>query len=94
MQNNLTELWSLFSYVEPGLLGDLEFFTKKFCQVIIKGGYQGASEFEQESSKQCTQELRQLIQKHILRRTKKQLAKDCKLPDRNEYIVFCSLNYN
>lgn len=51
MQNNLTELWSLFSYVEPGLLGDLDFFTKNFCQVIIKGGYQGASFFEQEASK-------------------------------------------
>jgi DNA excision repair protein ERCC-6 len=43
MQNNLTELWSLFSYVEPGLLGDLEFFTQKFCSVILKGGYKDAS---------------------------------------------------
>jgi len=61
MQNNLTELWSLFSYVEPGLLGSLEFFTQRFCSVIIKGGYKEATKLEQEMSKQCTQELRTLI---------------------------------
>jgi DNA excision repair protein ERCC-6 len=61
MQNNLQELWALFSFVEPGLLGELEFFTKKFCQVILKGGYTGASQFEQETARQATEELRSLI---------------------------------
>jgi DNA excision repair protein ERCC-6 len=91
MQNNLTELWALFSYVEPGLLGNLEFFTQRFCSVIIKGGYKEATRLEQEMSKQCTQELRTLIQRHIIRRTKTQLKLMCNLPDRNEYILFCQM---
>ena len=36
-------------------------------------------------------ELREMIQSHILRRTKKQLRFECNLPERNEYIVFCNL---
>lgn len=43
MQNNLQELWSLFSFVEPGLLGSLTFFEKEFCDTIMKGGYSNAS---------------------------------------------------
>jgi SNF2 family DNA or RNA helicase len=53
MQNSLQELWSLFSFIQPGLLGELDFFEKKFCEVILKGGYSNATRMEQELSKQC-----------------------------------------
>ena len=43
MQNNLQELWSLFSFVQPGLLGTLPFFEKEFCETIMKGGFSTAS---------------------------------------------------
>jgi DNA excision repair protein ERCC-6 len=91
MQNSLQELWSLFNFVQPGLLGQLDFFEHQFCKTIIKGGYTRASEVEKETAKQCLQELRELIQGHILRRTKKQVKIECDLPERNEYIVFCNL---
>ena len=44
MQNNLSELWSLFSFVQPGLLGELDYFQNTFCKTIIKGGYTNASD--------------------------------------------------
>lgn len=91
MQNNLQELWSLFHFVQPGLLGELSYFEHQFCKTIIKGGYSNATDVEKETSRQCLNELRDIIQSHILRRTKKQLKIECKLPDRNEYIVFCNL---
>jgi DNA excision repair protein ERCC-6 len=91
MQNNLQELWSLFHFVQPGLLGELDYFENQFCKTIIKGGYTNATDVEKETSRQCLNELRDIIQGHILRRTKKQLQVECNLPDRNEYIVFCNL---
>ena len=51
MQNSLQELWSLFSFVEPQLLGDLTFFEKKFCEAIIRGGYSHATKLEIETSR-------------------------------------------
>ena len=91
MQNSLQELWSLFNFVQPGLLGQLDFFEHQFCKTIIKGGYTRATAVEVETSKQCLGELREIIQGHILRRTKKQVKIECDLPERNEYIVFCNL---
>ena len=43
-----------------------------------------------EVAKHCTATLRSIIRPHILRRTKQMLKEDCKLPDRNEFIVFCT----
>ena len=61
MQNNLQELWSLFNFVQPGLLGELDFFENQFCKTIIKGGYTRATEVEKETSRQCLNELRDII---------------------------------
>lgn len=91
MQNNLQELWSLFSFVQPGLLHDLSWFEKEFCDVIMRGGFSNANEVEVEMSQQCIQRLKDKILSHILRRTKKQLRFECNLPDRKEYIVFCPM---
>ena len=50
MQNNLQELWSLFNFVEPNLLGDLQFFEKEFVETIMKGGFSKATNLEKEQS--------------------------------------------
>lgn len=42
MENNLQELWALFNFVQPGLLGDLDYFEREFCKAIIRGGYTDA----------------------------------------------------
>lgn len=39
MQNNLQELWSLFDFIYPSLLGTLQIFTEHFVNPIIQGGF-------------------------------------------------------
>lgn len=43
MQNNLQELWSLFDFISPGLLGTLPIFIEHFCNPIMQGGYFNAT---------------------------------------------------
>lgn len=39
MQNNLTELWSLFDFTNPGMLGNLTTFQEHFASPILQGGF-------------------------------------------------------
>ena len=50
MQNNLQELLSLFNFVEPNLLGNIQFFEKEFVETIMKGGFLKATNLEKEKS--------------------------------------------
>lgn len=43
MQNNLQELWSLFDFCVPGMLGNLPTFLEHFANPIIQGGYSNAT---------------------------------------------------
>lgn len=43
MQNNLTELWSLFDFTNPGMLGGLNTFQEHFIHPILQGGFTNAS---------------------------------------------------
>ncbi len=71
IENHLGELWNLFRFINPGLLGSLDAFTEKFAFPIERQG-------DQESRER----LRKLIQPFILRRTKSQVLKE--LPQRTE----------
>lgn len=39
MQNNLTELWSLFDFTNPGVLGNISTFQEHFSTPILQGGF-------------------------------------------------------
>lgn len=39
MQNNLTELWSLFDFTNPGMLGNITTFQEHFSTPILQGGF-------------------------------------------------------
>lgn len=54
MENSLRELWSLFNFVQPGLLGPLNYFETQYCKEIIKGGFRRASLAEREASNKLT----------------------------------------
>lgn len=70
VENHLGELWSLFRFLNPGLLGSQERFAQRFGNPIERG------------DKGAKKALKALIQPFILRRTKTQVLDE--LPPRTE----------
>lgn len=79
LENHLGELWNLFRFINPGLLGSLEQYNKRFAGPI-----------ERERSNQAKQQLKKLIQPFILRRTKTQVLQE--LPPRTEIPIHVELS--
>jgi non-specific serine/threonine protein kinase len=78
LQNNTFDIFAQMNFLNPGLLGSLEFFRNEFATPIDKFG-----EPEQK------EHLKKLLYPFILRRTKEQVAKD--LPEKTETILFCEM---
>ena len=78
LQNNTFDIFAQMNFLNPGLLGSMEFFRNEFANPIDKFG-----EPEQKDH------LRKLLHPFILRRTKEQVAKD--LPEKMETILFCEM---
>lgn len=89
MQNNLTELWSLFDFVFPMRLGTLVNFRNQFEVPIKTGGYANASNLEVETAMQCAEALKETISPYLLQRFKVDVAQD--LPKKSERVLFCKL---
>ncbi|SCU91365.1 LAME_0E12222g1_1 [Lachancea meyersii CBS 8951] len=89
IQNNLTELWSLFDFIYPGRLGTLPVFQQQFSVPINMGGYANATNVQVQTGYKCAIALRNLISPYLLRRIKADVAKD--LPQKNEMVLFCKL---
>jgi SNF2 family DNA or RNA helicase len=71
IENHLGELWNLFQFINPGLLGTLDSFNQKFAIPI-----------EKHQDRQARRDLKKLIQPFMLRRTKNQVLEE--LPTRTE----------
>ena len=78
LQNNTFDIYAQMNFLNPGLLGSMEFFRNEFSNPIDKFG-----EPEQK------EHLKKLLYPFILRRTKEQVAKD--LPEKTETILFCEM---
>ncbi|WP_158972005.1 DEAD/DEAH box helicase [Paraglaciecola sp. L3A3] len=76
IENDLTELWSLFRFINPGLLGNLKRFGERFSLPI-----ENAKE-DKLAAQKASQSLKALIQPFILRRMKNQVLTE--LPPRTE----------
>ncbi|WP_236695903.1 DEAD/DEAH box helicase [Rhodopirellula islandica] len=74
MENHLGELWNLFQFINPGLLGSSESFQERFAVPI-----------ERDHRRDVQRQLKQLIAPFILRRTKSQVLDE--LPPRTEVTV-------
>src|SRR5205085_6412217 len=70
IENRLSEIWSIFDFVSPGLLGDLAKFEQRYATPIDRGDSKAAAR------------LRAAIHPFTLRRTKEEVAKD--LPEKME----------
>ena len=89
MQNNLTELWSLFDFVFPMRLGTLVNFRNQFEIPIKQGGYANASNLQVETAMKCAETLKDTISPYLLQRFKVDVAAD--LPKKSERVLFCRL---
>jgi DNA excision repair protein ERCC-6 len=89
MQNNLTELWSLFDFCCPLRLGTLVLFRQRFDLPIKLGGYANATNLQVETAMKCAETLKDAIGPYLLQRFKVDVATD--LPKKTERVLFCKL---
>lgn len=80
VENRLQELWSILDFLNPGYLGNKQFFQRRFAMPIEKYGDSAS-----------LNQLRSLVQPFILRRLKtdRDIIQD--LPEKQEMTVFCGL---
>lgn len=79
VENSTFDLYSQLSFACPGLLGSKQFFKDAYAIPIDKFEYTKRAE-----------ELQQKIKPFILRRTKKQVAKE--LPEKTEMVIYCEMD--
>ena len=78
VENSLRDLWSIFAFCEPGLLGTEASFRRRFENPIAEGDEKAASV------------LRSRLEPFVLRRTKEDVARE--LPERTEVVIECDLS--
>jgi superfamily II DNA or RNA helicase len=78
VENSLRDLWAIFAFVEPGLLGTESSFKKRFELPIA------------ENDQRAIASLRSRLEPFVLRRTKEEVAPE--LPERTEVALECELS--
>ena len=78
IENNLTELYSLYRFLNPAMLGTLDDFNRQY-----------ASPIQHQADKEATEALRRKIFPFMLRRLKKDVLKE--LPDRMEQTLYVEM---
>ena len=85
VENNLQELWSLMSVLNPNLLGDERSFQNAFVNPIAVQ-MEESGEYLLSSRRDL---LRRLIAPYFLKRTKEEVLSD--LPERQDEVVVCAM---
>jgi non-specific serine/threonine protein kinase len=80
VENRLADLWSIFEFANPGLLGSAASFKKRYAEPIEKHGDDGVAD-----------RLRRFTGPFILRRVKTDKSIISDLPDKLEMDVLCNL---
>jgi non-specific serine/threonine protein kinase len=78
VENRLSDLWSIFDFICPGLLGSAKAF-RDFTKRLEADGGRGYAP------------LRSLVRPYILRRLKSDRSIIADLPDKTEVLAYCSL---
>jgi superfamily II DNA or RNA helicase len=76
VENRLGDLWSIFDFLNPGLLGSAKAFTRYTRQLDARG----------------YGPLRELIRPYVLRRLKTDRSVISDLPDKTEVTAYCALS--
>jgi non-specific serine/threonine protein kinase len=78
LQNNTFDIYAQMNFLNPGMLGSVDYFKHNFSMPIDK--------FDEKEQKE---HLRKFVFPFILRRTKEQVAKD--LPEKQEMVLYCEM---
>jgi SNF2 family DNA or RNA helicase len=78
IENSLTDLWSQFSFLNPGMLGSLKFFKEEYVIPI-----------EKDKNVIKREKLKRMITPFVLRRTKDEVEKE--LPELTEMVHYCEM---
>ncbi len=76
VENNLTELWSIFNFILPGLLGSRENFQRRFAAPI-----------EHDENHDAALHLRNIVSPFLLRRRKDQVLSELPPKEDIDYLV-------
>ena len=80
VENQLSELWSIMEFANPGMLGSAKAFRDRYAVPIERHG-----------SDEAAQELRRVTQPFVLRRLKTDKTIISDLPEKQEMRVWCNL---
>ncbi|XP_028770990.1 protein CHROMATIN REMODELING 24-like [Neltuma alba] len=89
-QNDLKEMWALFNFCCPGLLGDKEWFEEKFEWPILWGRDRRASKEAKRLASSSAKELRDLIHPFFLSRQKSEVG-EVKISNKQDIVVWLRL---
>ncbi len=79
IENNSIDLWSQFAFLNPGLLGNMDYFKTSFSKCIDK---------DKDEDKMTA--LKNMINPFLLLRKKETVAKD--LPDKQVTVLYCDMD--
>lgn len=79
IENSLTDMWAQINFLNPGLLGSLQFFRSEFQLPV-----------ERNNDETKKEKLLKLISPFVLRRTKSEVAPE--LPSLTEQTVYCDMD--
>ncbi|KAK2993462.1 hypothetical protein RJ640_005156 [Escallonia rubra] len=97
LQNNLKELWALFNFCCPELLGDKKWFKERYEAPILRGNEKNASDRDKRNGSAVAKDLRERIQPYFLRRMKNEVFREnddtniAKLSKKSDLIVWLRL---
>jgi superfamily II DNA or RNA helicase len=81
VENSVKDLWSLFEFALPGCLPERDAFQERFVKPL--------SQPDAPKARAVMERLRRLVKPYVLRRTKREVAKD--LPEKIEKVLWCDL---
>lgn len=77
IENRLSELWSIFDFLMPGLLGSYRRFRERYEQLIVDG------------QEEAMRRLQELVGHFVMRRLKSDVLVD--LPEKSENVVYAHM---
>lgn len=90
LQNSLPELWALLNFILPKVFNSVKSFDEWFNTPFANTGHQEKLELSEEESLLIIRRLHKVLRPFLLRRLKKDVAKD--LPDKVEKVIKCKFS--